>query len=502
MSQYDKEALNAWLATSLAAGALAFRADVNGDEPPASAAAKPASAGARAPVKTNLETLSDYERKLKDLRAEEQMIWARADAETAGKPTGEQLARLDAIEAEAKQITEIFQRRTSMQQRSDFLEQGVGRKVTAANGGPASQGDRANPPSIIDRDDVQRHGFNTLGHFATAVMAAKINPSQVDGRLKHFTASESSFQRATPGEDGGYLIPPAFMRDIFTKVRGPDALLPRTRNMNSDSDVVHLPVNDEQAGLTSGAVKAYWVGEGADMTRTKAKLKNKVFELHELGALIFASNKSLRNASLLGSLIREEAPKAINRLINTSIITGSGVAQPRGLLFSPSKIAVAKESGQAADTILYKNIVKMWNRLNSELRANAVWLINQDTEPQLELMEFPVTGGATAIPVYLPPGGASEAPYARLKGRPVIPQPACKTLGDEGDIILTDLQSYMTITAGGIEEDSSAHLAFDQNLTAFKFMFSIHGDSMWLSPEQPENGSTTYSNIITLAERA
>ena len=96
MSQYDKEALDAWLATSIATGALAFRADVNGDEP-STAAAKPASAGARAPVKTNLETLSDYERKLKDLRAEEQMIWARADAETAGKPTGEQLVRLDAI---------------------------------------------------------------------------------------------------------------------------------------------------------------------------------------------------------------------------------------------------------------------------------------------------------------------------------------------------------------------------------------------------------------------
>ena len=499
MIRKTKTALDVWLAGAVAMGVLSFTADVSGAE--ASSGGTP-SLAAQASTRTNLEVLSDLEKKLKDLKAEEQMIWARTEIDSAGRPTGEQLARLDAIEDEAKQITAIYERRHSLQARSDFLEAGTGRKTQPTVSADGKSVARANPASIIDRDDVQRHGFATLGHFAAAVMTARINPGQTDGRLRHFTAAESSFQRATPGEDGGYLIPPAFMRDIYTKVRGPDALLPRTRNMSSDSDVVHLPVNDEQAGLTSGAIKAYWVGEGADMTRTKAKLKNKIFELHELGCLIFASNKSLRNASLLGSLIREEAPKAINRLINTSIITGSGAAQPRGLMNSPSKIAVAKESGQTADTIRYPNIVKMWNRLNAELRMNAIWLINQDVEPQLELMEFPTTTGATAVPVYLPPGGASETPYARIKGRPVIPQPACKTLGDEGDIILTDLQTYMTITAGGIEEDNSAHLAFDQNLTAFKFMFSIHGDSLWMSAEQPENGSTTYSNIVTLAERA
>jgi hypothetical protein len=46
--------------------------------------------------------------------------------------------------------------------------------------------------------------------------------------------------------------------------------------------------------------------------------------------------------------------------------------------------------------------------------------------------------GTGGVPVYLPPGGLSESPYAILKGRPVIPVEYCATLGTVGDIILAD----------------------------------------------------------------
>lgn len=461
-----------------------------------------------ADVPTNREALAQIMQELADLRAEEQTIWARADKDHAGKPTGEQLARLDQIKAEVEQKQELYTRRAQAQSHSDFLDEGEGRKVANPNANlPAQGGERRNQPSIIDRDDVARHGFPTFGHFALEVVHASRAGAVPDGRLRHFndrkfSASETVFQKSSTGEDGGYMIPPAFMREIYNKVRGPESLLVRTNNMTSDSDVAHMMVNDEQPGITSGGVKAYWVGEGEDMTRSKAKLRNKMMELHELGVLVFASNKSLRNASLLGSFIRTAAPQAITHLLNDSIVAGDGSAKPRGILNSPSKVVVAKESSQAADTVKYQNIVKMWNRLDAQCRGNAVWLINQEVEPQLELMEFPTSTGATAVPVYLPAGGAADTPYARLKGRPVLPVDPCKVLGDQGDIILVDLSTYMTLTSGGLEEDTSAHLAFDQNLTAFRFMFSVFGDSTWLSPKQPQNGSTTYSNIVTLADRA
>jgi hypothetical protein len=52
----------------------------------------------------------------------------------------------------------------------------------------------------------------------------------------------------------------------------------------------------------------------------------------------------------------------------------------------------------------------MWSRMWSRSRKNAVWLINQDCEPQLNQLGQAVgTGGRS---VYLPPGGLSAAPYA------------------------------------------------------------------------------------------
>jgi HK97 family phage major capsid protein len=164
-------------------------------------------------------------------------------------------------------------------------------------------------------------------------------------------------------------------------------------------------------------------------------------------------------------------------------------------------ISVAKESGQAADTIVFENIVNMYSRMNARARAGAIWLINQDIEPQLMTMGFPTA--ATAVPVWLPPGGLSASPYASLMGKPIIPVEACKTLGDAGDIILTNLTKYLTIMkTGGIRSDVSIHLWFDYDTSAFRFIFRMAGQPHFSSTITPENGSNTRANNIILAARA
>lgn len=450
-------------------------------------------------VLTNAEQITKAQKQLEDLSNRTKMIWAKIDSAGAGGPNEAQAKELDQIDAEFGRLEQVIARRQKVEEQTASMNKGTGRKVSA--GVDASNGDRSVAASAIDRDDFERHGFQAMGHFAMAVVEAAKAPANADSRLT-FSGSESSFNQAGSGQDGGYLIPPAFMREIYQKVRIEDSLLPRTNNVSSDSDVAVWPVNEDAPWLSQGGVRSYWVGEGEDITRSKAQLKNKTMELHEIATLVFATNKSLRNASLLGSFIRNEAPKSMNFEITDAIVDGDGVAKPRGILRSPSKIQVAKESGQGNGTILYQNIVKMWSRLYAPLRGDAVWLINQEIEPQLELMEFPTTTGATAVPVYMPANGAADTPFARLKGRPVIPVQSCKALGLEGDIILTSLKEYLTITpSGGIEDEVSGHLAFDQALTAFRFMWSVYGDSWWSKSLSPKNGSNTLSNIVTLAPR-
>lgn len=119
-----------------------------------------------------------------------------------------------------------------------------------------------------------------------------------------------------------------------------------------------------------------------------------------------------------------------------AIINGTGAGQPLGILNRGCVVSVSKESGQAADTIVWENINKMWARLLPSSHQNSAWLINQNVLPQLYTMSLTV--GAGGIPVYMPAGGASGSPYSTLFGRPVIPIEQCQTVGTTGDIMLCD----------------------------------------------------------------
>src|SRR5262249_32310054 len=161
--------------------------------------------------------------------------------------------------------------------------------------------------------------------------------------------------------------------------------------------------------------------------------------------------------------------------------------QPLGILNSNCLVTVTKESGQAATTFRHENAVKMWSRLFAPCRKSAVWLINQDVEPQLHTMSLSVgTGG---LPSYIPPGGRSGKPHATLLGRPVLPVEWCPTLGTKGDVILADLSQYVTISRGAVESAMSLHLRFDYDEVAFRLLFRVDGAPWWSSALTPYKGS-------------
>jgi HK97 family phage major capsid protein len=199
--------------------------------------------------------------------------------------------------------------------------------------------------------------------------------------------------------------------------------------------------------------------------------------------------------------------------INTAIIAGSGVGQPQGIIpgysaVGPSVVQVSKATSQPADTLWMVNVTSMWSRMYAPWRRNAIWLINQDLEPQLPGMAFQANGasslvpGTSAVPAYLPMGGLSGAQYGTLYGRPVVPVEACSAIGDLGDIILVDLNQYWVLTkAGGMQTDTSIHLYFDQDITAFRFIFRINGQPAWSDTIARQNGSNTLSWAVALQAR-
>jgi HK97 family phage major capsid protein len=140
----------------------------------------------------------------------------------------------------------------------------------------------------------------------------------------------------------------------------------------------------------------------------------------------------------------------------------------------------------------------MWARLPARSKKTAVWLINVDTEPQLDLLTIPAGTGAVEprFVTYAPDGTLN------IKGRPVVRVEYCATLGTVGDIALVDLSRYRLIRKGGPESASSIHVRFTQGEQAFKATYRVDGQPVPRSAITPFKGSNTLSPFVVLATRA
>jgi HK97 family phage major capsid protein len=223
-------------------------------------------------------------------------------------------------------------------------------------------------------------------------------------------------------------------------------------------------------------------------------------ELVKLAALGYVTDELLADASALDSVMTTSFGEELRFLVEDSIINGTGAGKPKGILKAAALVSVAKESGQVAASVVYENIVKMWSRMYAPLRRNAVWLINQDVEPQLFTMSLAVgTGGR---PVFMPASGAAGSPFSTLFGRPVIPVEYCQTLGTKGDIYLANFSEYAYITKGGVQTASSMHVAFTTDEMTFKATMRVDGQSKWRSALTPFKGTSTQAPFISLDVRA
>ena len=440
------------------------------------------------PAEAVIQNLRDS---LEAVVEENEGIVALADEEERDL-TDDEVETIEANNAKAEKL----QRQIAARESALKPGQGTGRKTKAE---PSNGPGRRPVPAQPRPADAGRGGFSSFGEFAICVRNAGVVEGEPDGRLR---AAATTYGNEGTGADGGFAVPPEFRREIWEKVVGEESLLARTEQMVTGSNTFVIPKDETAPWDFTNGIQVYWESEAGRIAQTKPALEMATMRLNKLTGLVPVSEELLEDAPGMDSYLRAKAPVKMGAKLNTAIISGTGVGQPLGILNAPSLIRVAKETGQAADTVLFQNIVRMWSRMYAPARRRAVWLINQDIEPQLDTMAF-VEGAPSPVPVYLPQGGLSSEGFATLKGRPVIPVEACPTLGDVGDVILTDLSQYMSVTKGQqIRTDVSMHLYFDQALTAFRFIFRVAGQSMWGRAIEPQHGSLTRSWAVALEERA
>lgn len=452
--------------------------------------------------------VEDLQNRLLDLKDQANNIQARADAEKRDLTEDEQgeiqtiFASFEAVEADIDRRNQLASindriaapqaRRTTPAAPSDEVDDPASRILAAP------QARSRSVPAQARQTDAGKWGFRSSGEYMSAVIKASVGGS-VDPRL--IANAASTYGNEGAGADGGYAVPPDFRTTIIQKLMGEDSLLARTDQMTTSSNSITLPKDETTPWQSTGGIQAYWEGEGSQMTGSKPQLGELTVKANKITALVPLSEELLEDAPSMSSYVNRKAPEKIDYKVNDAILNGTGVGMPLGILKSAGTIIVNAESGQAADTVRHANINNMWARLTPAAKRNAVWIVNSDAEALFEQISFR-DATSSPVPIYLPPGGISASPYGSLKGRPVITTEASPALGDEGDIILCDMSQYLSVVkTGGIRQDVSLHLYFDQALAAFRFILRVGGQPWWNSPITRPGGQPTRGFFVALGAR-
>lgn len=351
-------------------------------------------------------------------------------------------------------------------------------------------------PEVKTAPKNEERKFKTFGEQLMAAYRASMPGGQVDNRLT--TRAASGLNESNPS-DGGFLVQQDFVSELLKRTYEIGILASKVKKIPISTSANGLKINavDEDSranGSRFGGVQTYWEGEADKLAGSKPKFRVLELSLKKLTGLCYATDELLQDTAALESVIRQAFAEEFGFKIDDAILTGTGAGEPLGILNSSSLVTVAKESNQA-EKITVENLIKMWNRVWSRSRNNAVWFINQEIEPYLYTLKIGTT------PVYVPAGGLSEKPYGTLFGRPVIPLEQCSALGEVGDIILADLNQYLLIDKGGINAQSSIHVRFLYDENVFRFIYRVDGQPIWNKPLTPYKGTATQSPFVALAKR-
>ncbi|MAE81625.1 MAG: phage major capsid protein [Flammeovirgaceae bacterium] len=338
----------------------------------------------------------------------------------------------------------------------------------------------------------------TLGHFCKSVITG-LNDQMLSGWCKD---QKITGMGEAINADGGFLIPQEFSTALLTAIAQTGVIAPKCTNFPINNNL-SLPFVNRASMATSwtGGVTIYKPSEGNDKTASLPQLAKAELKLNKMTALVYATDELLQDSPIaLQTFLTTMVSTEMALTKDEDIINGSGAGEALGVLNSPCLVSVAKVGGQPAASIVTQNVLDMYSRMYAPSLGKAIWLISQDSMPQIGALTLTVgTGGSTVfIADVKNPLGST------LLGRPIIWSPHCQTVGTKGDIYFGDFSQYITATKQGRAMDvaTSIHVKFVEDEQAFRFVVRFDGQPWWASAVTPKHGTNTVSPFVALDERA
>lgn len=351
-----------------------------------------------------------------------------------------------------------------------------------------------NPKALGTKLDGQ---FKSAGEYFKT--AWHLNPDpQARAKMENIRAAFSS---VVPS-DGGFLVPETLRSQLLQVALEQSVVRPRATVVPMETARVPFPMIDTTTdqGSVFGGMIAYWGEESAALVDSSAKFGRTVLDAKKLTGLSAVPNELLSDSLLsFSALIEKLWPSAIAFFEDVAFMKGSGVGEPLGFVGAnnPASVAVAKESGQLAGTIVVENIINQYARMLPASINNAAWFVSPDTLKELYTMAISVgTGGAPVMLV----NAAGPGPQTML-GRPIIITEKANTLGNRGDVVFADLSYYLVGDRQVMSASSSTDYKFGNDQTAFRIIQRVDGRPWIQSAITPQNGGSPLSPFVEIVAR-
>lgn len=364
---------------------------------------------------------------------------------------------------------------------------------------PESKGYR---PSVQILNDEPPKLFKNLLDQLRAVKAVATT-GRVDPRLDQLNQISNAALGGNEGigSEGGFAVQTDIAGMMMESAAKSGEILPRVDSYevtDGANSVKWVDIDETSVATTVfGGVQVYWAAEAAQVAATKPKLMERELKLEKLMGLAYATYELEADSSFVNELYTRAFQLAIRRELEGTIVSGNGVGKPLGFLSGNSLVTIAKENGQAAATILWENLSKMYHRAPDKAAPGLVWLAHPDAHEQFDFLSFPV--GVGGVPVYLPASAAGT--IDTLRGKPIVESDHCSALGTVGDINLADLSQYMLAYKGGVDAATSMHVQFLTAENCFRFIFRANGMPKKSTALTIKNSTKQRSPFVTLATR-
>lgn len=348
------------------------------------------------------------------------------------------------------------------------------------------------PGAALDKE------FGSAGEFIHAAWHLN-NNAELQSKMASLRNAYSSVVPA----DGGFLVPETLRSQLLQIALEMAVVRSRATVVPMESARVPFPMIDSTTNVGSvyGGMVAYWGEESAALTDASPKFGRAVLDAKKLTGLSVVPNELLQDSLIsFAALVETLWPQALAFFEDNAFMSGTGVGEPLGFLGAGNSagVAVTKETGQTADTIVVENVIKMYSRMLPSSLSRGVWICSPEAIPELFTMALSVgTGGG---PVMLT-NVAGPAPMT-IFGRPLIVSEKAGRLGDRSDLSFVDLSYYLVGDRQTMTASSSTDWKFGNDQTAFRIIQRVDGQPWLQSAITPANGGPTLSPFVEIADRA